>query len=81
MKAWAYATHLRCVDPGGHPPSGPLQPRCPLHKLALPGLHEAAPLFGGLIAGRLGSLARLFNSSGFIFGPELSPPDPRRAHG
>jgi phenylacetate-CoA ligase len=67
MDAPAYAERLKQVDPATVTDRAALARLPVLRKSELPALHKAAPPFGGLVAGPLGSFGRLFTSPGPIF--------------
>ncbi len=78
MAAPAYDERLRGVDPTKITDRAALARLPVLRKSELPGLHKAAPPFGGFVADAPGSFARLFTSPGPIFEPEGSHDDPWR---
>jgi phenylacetate-CoA ligase len=78
MAAPAYAERLKGIDPAGVADRAALARLPVLRKSELPALHKAAPPFGGLVAGPLGSFGRLFTSPGPIFEPEPTHADPWR---
>src|SRR5882757_8849849 len=78
MAAPAYANLLRGTDPASVISRDALGRLPVLRKSELPALHKAAPPFGGFVAGKPGSFARLFTSPGPIFEPEGRQPDPWR---
>src|SRR5882757_4888 len=78
MAAPAYAERLTGIDPASVTDRAALARLPVLRKSELPALHKAAPPFGGLVAGPLGSFGRLFTSPGPIFEPESTHADPWR---
>lgn len=78
IAAPAYANLLRGIDPASITSRETLARLPVLRKSELPALHKAAPPFGGFVAGKPGSFARLFTSPGPIFEPEGRQPDPWR---
>ncbi|VIO77522.1 phenylacetate--CoA ligase family protein [Bradyrhizobium ivorense] len=78
MAAPAYANLLRGTDPASVTSRGALARLPVLRKSDLPALHKAAPPFGGFVADKPGSFARLFTSPGPIFEPEGRQADPWR---
>src|SRR6476620_50580 len=78
MAAPAYAERLKGIDPASVTSRAALAHLPVLRKSDLPALHKAAPPFGGLVAGPLGSFGRLFTSPGPIFEPETAHTDPWR---
>ncbi|MGF6425583.1 phenylacetate--CoA ligase family protein [Bradyrhizobium elkanii] len=78
MAAPAYANLLRGTDPASITSREALAGLPVLRKSELPALHKAAPPFGGFVADRPGSFARLFTSPGPIFEPEGRQADPWR---
>ena len=78
MAAPAYAARFKGIDPASVT-SRAARARLPvLRKSELPVLHKATPPFGGFVAERPGSFARLFTSPGPIFEPETTRNDPWR---
>ncbi|MFX8868173.1 hypothetical protein ABTM84_19570, partial [Acinetobacter baumannii] len=69
MAAPAYANLLRGTDPASITSREALAGLPVLRKSELPALHKAAPPFGGFVADKPGSFARLFTSPGPIFEP------------
>ncbi|MHC2333182.1 phenylacetate--CoA ligase family protein [Bradyrhizobium sp. USDA 4454] len=78
MAAPAYANLLRGIDPASITGRAALAGLPVLRKSELPALHKAAPPFGGFVADKPGSFARLFTSPGPIFEPEGRQADPWR---
>jgi phenylacetate-CoA ligase len=78
MSAPAYAERLNGIDPAGITSRAALARLPVLRKSDLPALHKAAPPFGGLVTGPIGSFGRLFTSPGPIFEPEPVHADPWR---
>ncbi|WP_375788916.1 phenylacetate--CoA ligase family protein [Bradyrhizobium sp. Pha-3] len=78
MAAPAYANLLRGTDPASITSRDTLAGLPVLRKSELPALHKAAPPFGGFVADKPGSFARLFTSPGPIFEPEGRQADPWR---
>ncbi|MHC2252437.1 phenylacetate-CoA ligase [Bradyrhizobium embrapense] len=78
MAAPAYANLLRGIDPASVTSRQALAGLPVLRKSELPSLHKAAPPFGGFVADKPGSFARLFTSPGPIFEPEGRQADPWR---
>jgi phenylacetate-CoA ligase len=78
MAAPAYAERLEGIDPAYITSRAALAGLPLLRKSELPGLHKAAPPFGGFVAGAPGAFARLFTSPGPIFEPEPAHADPWR---
>ncbi|SEC58828.1 phenylacetate--CoA ligase family protein [Bradyrhizobium erythrophlei] len=78
MAAPAYANLLRGTDPASVTSREALAGLPVLRKSELPALHKAAPPFGGFVADKPGSFARLFTSPGPIFEPEGRQADPWR---
>ncbi|QOZ33078.1 phenylacetate--CoA ligase family protein [Bradyrhizobium sp. CCBAU 53421] len=78
MAAPAYANLLRGIDPASISSREALAGLPVLRKSELPALHKAAPPFGGFVADKPGSFARLFTSPGPIFEPEGRQADPWR---
>jgi phenylacetate-CoA ligase len=78
MAATAYAERLKGTDPAEVTSRAALARLPVLRKSELPALQQAAPPFGGFIAGPLGSFGRLFTSPGPIFEPEPVHADPWR---
>lgn len=78
MAAPAYANLLRGSDPASITSRDALAGLPVLRKSELPALHKAAPPFGGFVADKPGSFARLFTSPGPIFEPEGRQADPWR---
>ena len=78
MAAPAYANLLRGTDPASITSREALAGLPVLRKSELPALHKAAPPFGGFVADKPGSFARLFTSPGPIFEPEGRQADPWR---
>ncbi|MGY4480804.1 phenylacetate--CoA ligase family protein [Bradyrhizobium sp. USDA 3364] len=78
MAAPAYANLLRGIDPASITSREALAELPVLRKSELPALHKAAPPFGGFVAGKPGTFARLFTSPGPIFEPEGRQADPWR---
>ncbi|PAY04458.1 AMP-dependent synthetase [Bradyrhizobium sp. UFLA03-84] len=78
MAAPAYANLLRGTDPTSITSREALAELPVLRKSELPALHKAAPPFGGFVADKPGSFARLFTSPGPIFEPEGRQADPWR---
>jgi len=78
MAAPAYANLLRGTDPASVISRDALGRLPVLRKSELPALHKAAPPFGGFVADKPGSFARLFTSPGPIFEPEGRQADPWR---
>jgi len=78
MAAPAYANLLRGTDPASITSRHALAGLPVLRKSELPALHKAAPPFGGFVADKPGSFARLFTSPGPIFEPEGRQADPWR---
>ncbi|WP_166305739.1 phenylacetate--CoA ligase family protein [Bradyrhizobium sp. 2S1] len=78
MAAPAYANLLRGTDPASITSREALAELPVLRKSELPALHKAAPPFGGFVADKPGSFARLFTSPGPIFEPEGRQADPWR---
>src|SRR5258708_39313663 len=78
MAAPAYAERLKGIDPAGVTGRAALARLPVLRKSELPALHKAAPPFGGLVPGPLGSVGRLFTSPGPIFEPETTHAHPWR---
>ncbi|MEN3349629.1 MAG: hypothetical protein V7632_3264 [Bradyrhizobium sp.] len=78
MAAPAYANLLRGTDPASVTSRAALAQLPVLRKSDLPALHKAAPPFGGFVAEKPGSFARLFTSPGPIFEPEGRQADPWR---
>jgi phenylacetate-CoA ligase len=78
MEAPAYAERLKGIDPAQVASRATLARLPVLRKSDLPGLHKAAPPFGGFVAASPGSFARLFTSPGPIFEPEGGEADPWR---
>jgi phenylacetate-CoA ligase len=78
MTAPAYAERLKGIDPTAITSRTALARLPVLRKSELPALHKAAPPFGGFVADRPGSFARLFTSPGPIFEPEGRQDDPWR---
>ncbi|MGY3587863.1 phenylacetate-CoA ligase [Bradyrhizobium sp. USDA 4341] len=78
MAAPAYANLLRGIDPASITSREALAGLPVLRKSELPALHKAAPPFGGFVADKPGSFARLFTSPGPIFEPEGRQADPWR---
>jgi phenylacetate-CoA ligase len=78
MAAPAYAERLRGVNPAAITSRSALGRLPLLRKSDLPALHNAAPPFGGLVTGPVGSFGRLFTSPGPIFEPEPICSDPWR---
>ncbi|VIO76762.1 Phenylacetate-coenzyme A ligase [Bradyrhizobium ivorense] len=78
MAAPAYANLLRGTDPASVTSRDALAQLPVLRKSDLPALHKAAPPFGGFVADKPGSFARLFTSPGPIFEPEGREADPWR---
>ncbi|GKQ52977.1 phenylacetate--CoA ligase family protein [Bradyrhizobium sp. Ce-3] len=70
MAAPAYANLLRGIDPASITGREALAGLPVLRKSELPALHKAAPPFGGFVADKPGTFARLFTSPGPIFEPE-----------
>jgi phenylacetate-CoA ligase len=78
MAAPAYAERLKGIDPADITDRAALARLPVLRKSELPAQHKAAPPFGGLVTGPLGSFGRLFTSPGPIFEPEATHTDPWR---
>ncbi|WP_338828183.1 phenylacetate--CoA ligase family protein [Bradyrhizobium sp. 27S5] len=78
MAGPAYANLLRGTDPASITGREALAELPVLRKSELPALHKAAPPFGGFVADKPGSFARLFTSPGPIFEPEGRQADPWR---
>jgi len=78
IAAPAYAERLGGIDPASVTSREALARLPVLRKSELPALHQAAPPFGGFVADRPGSFARLFTSPGPIFEPEGRQADPWR---
>ena len=78
MAAPAYANLLRGTDPASITSREALAGLPVLRKSELPALHKAALPFGGFVADKPGSFARLFTSPGPIFEPEGRQADPWR---
>ncbi|WP_342727963.1 AMP-binding protein [Bradyrhizobium sp. B097] len=78
MAAPAYANLMRGTDPASITSRRALAGLPVLRKSELPALHKAAPPFGGFVADKPGSFARLFTSPGPIFEPEGRQADPWR---
>src|SRR5450432_3226255 len=78
MAAPAYAERLKGIDPADITSRAALARLPVLRKSELPALHKAAPPFGGFVADKPGSFARLFTSPGPIFEPEGRQADPWR---
>ncbi len=78
MAAPGYAERLKGIDPAGITSRAALARLPLLRKSDLPGLHKAAPPFGGFVVGAPGSFGRLFTSPGPIFEAELDQSDPWR---
>jgi phenylacetate-CoA ligase len=78
LAAPAYANLLRGTDPATITSRDALARLPVLRKSDLPALHRAAPPFGGFVADKPGSFARLFTSPGPIFEPEGRQGDPWR---
>jgi phenylacetate-CoA ligase len=78
MAAPAYAERLNGIEPAGITSRAALARLPVLRKSDLPALHRAAPPFGGLVSGPLGSFGRLFTSPGPIFEAEPIHADPWR---
>ncbi|MBR1257712.1 AMP-binding protein [Bradyrhizobium sp. AUGA SZCCT0240] len=78
VEAPAYAERLTGTDLADITSRAALARLPVLRKSELPTLHKAAPPFGGLVTGSLGSFGRLFTSPGPIFEPEAARPDPWR---
>jgi phenylacetate-CoA ligase len=78
MDAPAYAERFRGVDPATVAGRTALAQLPVLRKSELPALHKGTPPFGGFVAARPGSFARLFTSPGPIFEPEAAHADPWR---
>jgi phenylacetate-CoA ligase len=78
MAAPAYANLLRGIDPASVTGRDALARLPVLRKSELPGLHKAAPPFGGFVADKPGAFSRLFTSPGPIFEPEGRQTDPWR---
>src|SRR4051812_38535409 len=78
MAAPGYAERLGGIDPTSVTGRAALARLPLLRKSELPGLHKAAPPFGGLVPGLPGSFGRLFTSPGPIFEPEAVNADPWR---
>jgi phenylacetate-CoA ligase len=78
MNAPAYAERFAGVDPATINSRAALAALPVLRKSDLPALHKASPPFGGFVAGKTGSFARLFTSPGPIFEPEPGHADPWR---
>ena len=78
MAAPAYAERLQGTDPASVTDRAALARLPVLRKSELPALHKAAPPFGGLVTGPVGSFGRLFTSPGPIFEPEAAHADPWR---
>ncbi|UGY04434.1 phenylacetate--CoA ligase family protein [Bradyrhizobium quebecense] len=78
MAAPAYANLLRGTAPASITSRQTLAGLPVLRKSELPALHKAAPPFGGFVADKPGSFARLFTSPGPIFEPESRQADPWR---
>src|SRR5919201_6408263 len=78
MQAPGYAERLAGLDPASVTSRAAFAAPPVLRKSDLPALHKAAPPFGGLVAGPLGSFGRLFTSPGPIFEPEPVHADPWR---
>lgn len=78
MAAPAYAERLKGTDPAAVTSRAALAGLPVLRKSELPALHKASQPFGGFVAARPGSFARLFTSPGPIFEPEGRQADPWR---
>jgi phenylacetate-CoA ligase len=78
MAAPAYSERLKGIDPSEISSRTALERLPVLRKSDLPGLHKAAPPFGGLVAEPARSFGRLFTSPGPIFEPEPTHADPWR---
>src|ERR1700704_623827 len=78
MAAPAYAERFQGIDPAGVTSRAALAHLPVLRKSDLPGLHKAAPPFGGFVTELPGSFGRLFPSPGPIFEPEPVHADPWR---
>src|SRR5947207_7397775 len=78
MAAPGYAERLKGVDPAEITSRTALASLPVLRKADLAALHQAAPPFGGFVAGLPGSFGRLFTSPGPIFEPEPVHADPWR---
>jgi phenylacetate-CoA ligase len=78
MTAPAYAERLKGIVPTDVSDRAALAQLPVLRKSELPALHNAALPFGGFVASRPGSFARLFTSPGPIFEPEGAHADPWR---
>src|SRR5215207_3808538 len=76
LAAPAYAERLKGIDPAAVTSRAALAELPLLRKSELPALHNAAPPFGGFVAGPLGSFGRLFTSPGPLFEPEPVHADP-----
>src|SRR5260370_7587013 len=79
MAAPAYAERLKGINAASVTDRAALARLPVLRKSELPALHKAAPPFGGLGAGPLGSFGRLFPPPGPIFQPQPAHayPSPR----
>src|SRR5438874_6403489 len=78
MEAPAYAGRLNGTDPASVTSRAALARLPVLRKSDLPALHNAAPPFGGFVAGPPGSFGGRFTSPGPIFEPEPVHADPWR---
>jgi phenylacetate-CoA ligase len=78
MAAPAYAERLKGIAPTDITDRAALMRLPVLRKSELPALHKAVLPFGGFVASRPGSFARLFTSPGPIFEPEGAHADPWR---
>jgi phenylacetate-CoA ligase len=78
LQAPAYRERLGGVDPGQVNSRAALAALPVLRKADLPGLQQAAPPFGGLLAEPLAAFGRFFASPGPIFEPEGREKDPWR---
>jgi phenylacetate-CoA ligase len=74
----AYAERLKGIDLASVTSRAALATLPVLRKSELPGLHKAAPPFGGFVSSPTGSFGRLFTSPGPIFEPESAVDDPWR---
>jgi phenylacetate-CoA ligase len=76
LAAPAYAERLAGIDPDKVTDRAALARLPVLRKSDLPGLHKAAPPFGGFVPGASSGFARLFTSPGPIFEPMGAGDDP-----
>jgi len=78
LAAPAYAERLKGFNASDITSRDALAQLPVLRKSDLPGLHKAAPPFGGFVAQPPGRFSRLFTSPGPIFEPEAAHTDPWR---